>query len=174
VLRVEGADELRLAAAYFGRMDKDVRRAVAAEAKQWGPMLVDQVQRHAHAQGKLGVAVADTGKISATTKGLVASFGTSGYMKSGGKGNTKERSVPVIKLTGAEFGTNKQGQKVPYTSRGRSTGLFKVKRRVKSGMSARNPDGYFIFPAVAEMTPRLVSMWVKAITRIAKGGPAGG
>jgi hypothetical protein len=41
-------------------------------------------------------------------------------------------------------------------------------------MSARNPDGYFIFPAVAEMTPRLVSMWVKAITRIAKGGPAGG
>jgi hypothetical protein len=165
---VEGADELRLAAAYFGRMDKDVRRAVAAEAKQWAPLLVNQVQRRAHTQGAPAVAVASSGKTSATTKGLVASFGTSGAMTSDG------RRVAASKLTGYEFGTGKQGQKVPYTSRGRSTGLFKVKRRVKSGMSARNPDGYFIFPAVAEMTPRLVSMWVKAITRIAKGGPAGG
>jgi hypothetical protein len=41
-------------------------------------------------------------------------------------------------------------------------------------MSARNPDGYFIFPAVAEMTPRLVAMWVKAIADVARGGPAGG
>jgi hypothetical protein len=84
------------------------------------------------------------------------------------------RRVPVAKLTGYEFGTGKQAQKVAYTSRGRSTGLFKVKRRVKSGMSARNTDGYFIFPAVAEMTPKLVTMWVKAIAGVARGGPAGG
>jgi hypothetical protein len=135
-------------------MDKDVRRAVAAEAKQWAPMLVNQVQRRAHTQGAPAVAV--------------ASFGTSGTMPSGG------RRVPVAKLTGYEFGTGKQAQKVAYTSRGRSTGLFKVQRRVKSGMSARNTDGYFIFPAVAEMTPKLVTMWVKAIAGVARGGPAGG
>jgi hypothetical protein len=112
--------------------------------------------------------------MSATTKGLVASFGTGGYMASGGKGNSKPRSIPVSKLTGAEFGTNRHGQKVAYTSRGRSSGLFKVQRRVKSGMSSRNPDGYFIFPAVAEMTPKLVAMWVRAIADVARGGPAGG
>jgi hypothetical protein len=95
-------------------------------------------------------------------------------MPSGGKGNSKPRSVPVMKLTGVEFGTNKQEQKVEYVSRGRSTGLFPVRRRVKSGMSPRNKDGYFIFPAVAEMTPRLVSMWVRAIADVARGGPAGG
>jgi hypothetical protein len=168
VLRVEGLDELRLAAAYFGRMDKPTRKAVAVEAKKWAPMVVDQVQQRAHTQGRPAVAVASSGKVSATTKGLVASFGTSGYMASG------DRRIPVSKLTGYEFGTGKQQQKVAYTSRGRSTGLFKVQRRVKAGMSARNTDGYFIFPAVAEMTPRLVAMWVKAIADIARGGPAGG
>jgi hypothetical protein len=168
MLRVEGIDELRLAAAYFGRMDKPTRRAVADEAKKWGPMLVDRVQREAHTKGKPGVALAASGKTSATTKGLTATFGTSGAMTSG------SRRIPTSKLAGYEFGTDKQQQRVAYTSRGRSTGLFKVNRRVKAGMSARNPDGYFIFPAVAEMTPRLVSMWVKAITAIAKGGPAGG
>jgi hypothetical protein len=168
VLRVDGVDELRLAAAYFGRMDKPTRRAVAVEAKKWGPMLVDRVQREAHPHGKPAIAVAASGKTSATTKGLVASFGASGSMASGG------RRIPAAKLTGYEFGTNRQQQKVAYTSRGRSTGLFKVERRVKSGMSARNPDGHFIFPAVAEMTPRLVAMWVKAIADIARGGPAGG
>jgi hypothetical protein len=131
-------------------------------------MLVDRVQREAHTQGRPAVAVAASGKTSATTKGLVASFGTSGRFASQG------RAVPTSKLTGYEFGTDRQRQKVAYTSRGRSTGLFKVQRRVKSGMSARNRDGYFIFPAVAEMTPRLVAMWVKAIAGIAKGGPAGG
>jgi hypothetical protein len=174
MLRVDGIDELRLAAAYFGRLDKPTRKAVAAEAKQWAPMLIHQVQQRAHTQGKLGVAVADSGKTSATTKGLVATFGTSGTMPSGGKGNSKPRSVPVMKLTGVEFGTNKQQQRVAYTSRGRSTGLFPVRRRVKSGMSPRNKDGYFIFPAVAEMTPRLVSMWIRAIADVARGGPAGG
>jgi hypothetical protein len=168
MLRVDGIDELRLAAAYFGRLDKPTRRAVAAQAKQWAPMLINQVQREAHTHGPPAVAVAASGKTSATTKGLVASFGTSGYMPSGG------RRIPTSKLTGYEFGTGKQQQKVKYVSRGRSTGLFPVRRRVKSGMSPRNKDGYFIFPAVAEMTPRLVSMWIRAIADVARGGPAGG
>jgi hypothetical protein len=165
---VKSVREVQLAAQYFGRMDKDVRRSVAAEAKQWGPMLVNRVQQDAHSHGRPAVAVASSGKVSATTKGLVASFGTSGTMASG------DRRIPVSKLTGYEFGTGKQRQKVAYTSRGRSSGLFKVQRRVKSGMSSRNPDGYFIFPAVAEMTPKLVAMWVRAIADVARGGPAGG
>jgi hypothetical protein len=41
-------------------------------------------------------------------------------------------------------------------------------------MSPRKKDGYFIFPAVAEMTPKLVAMWVRAIADVARGGPAGG
>jgi hypothetical protein len=149
-------------------MDKPTRRAVAVEAKKWGPMLVDRVQREAHTQGKLGVAVAASGKTSATTKGLVASFGTTGFMPSG------KRRIPVSKLTGVEFGTSKQQQKVRYVSRGRSSGLFEVERRVKAGWSQRNRDGYFIFPAVAEMTPKLVAMWIRAIADVARGGPAGG
>jgi hypothetical protein len=168
MLRVDGADELRLAAAYFGRLDAPTRKAVASQAKQWAPLLINQVQRRAHTQGAPAVAVAASGKVSATTKGVVASFGTAGRMASGG------RSIPTSKLTGYEFGTAKQRQKVAYTSRGRSSGLFEVERRVKSGMSPRNTDGYFIFPAVAEMTPRLVAMWVRAIADVARGGPAGG
>jgi hypothetical protein len=168
VLHVEGVNEVRLAAAYFGRLDQPTRKAVAAEAKKWAPMLVNRVQREAHTQGKPGVALAASGKVSATTKGLIASFGTTGAMASG------SRRIPASKLAGFEFGTSKQQQKVKYVSRGRSTGLFEVNRRVKAGMSPRRKDGYFIFPAVAEMTPKLVAMWVRAIADVARGGPAGG
>jgi hypothetical protein len=179
VLRVEGVDELRLAAAYFGRLDKPTKAAIRTEAKKWAPMLVREVIVKASSYPNPQInpsesngtppwmAVAQSGKISVTNKGLVATFGVGRY-------KSKRRSIPLERFTGYEFGGARE-RRTRYGSRHKTSGkAMDVYRRVRRGMAPSKRKGYFVFPGMAEATPTLVAMWVRAIADVARGGPAGG
>jgi hypothetical protein len=148
-------------------MDKPTRAAIRTEAKKWGPMLVREAIVHASSQPDPAMAVARSGKISVTNRGLVATFGVGRY-RSG------KRSIPLERFTGYEFGAYRE-QKTRYISRHKTSGkAMDVYRRVKRGMPPSRRKGYFVFPALADTTPTLVAMWVRAIADVARGGPAGG
>jgi hypothetical protein len=167
VLRVTGTRELQLAAAYFGRLDAPTRAAIRVEAKKWAPMLVREVVVKASSQPDPSMAVARSGKVSVTNRGLVATFGVGRY-RSG------KRNIPLERFTGYEFGANRE-QKTRYVSRHKTSGkAMDVYRRVKRGMPPSRRKGWFVFPGMAEATPTLVAMWVRAIADVARGGPAGG
>jgi hypothetical protein len=162
MLRVEGTDELRLAAAYYGRLDKPTRAAIRTEARKWGPTLVREAVVGASGRGKAAVAVARSGKVSTNTKGLIATFGSTGTF----------HGEPLRNLAAPfEFGGNQEKYET-YLSRQRSTRrAMTVTRRAQRQIPARRRTGYFIFPAVADATPTLVGMWVRAIARVAEDRP---
>jgi hypothetical protein len=167
MLRVEGVDELRLAAAYLGRLDKPTKAAIRVQAKKWGPMLVREAVVNASSHPDPAMALARSGKITSTNRGLVATFGVGRY-KSG------KRSIPLVRMVPYEFGANQEKYE-RYISRQRVTKRpVDVYRRAQRQMQPRKRKGYFIFPALADTTPTLVAMWVRAIADVARGGPAGG
>lgn len=164
MLRVEGLNELRLAAAYFGRLDQPTRKALREEARRWSPMLVREAAVLASSQPAPAMALAKSGKITSTNAGLVATFGGTGFFNASGG-----RRVPVRRLVPFEFGAA-QGKFEKYVSRQRTTKrAMIVRRRAQAQMRQRRPTGYFIFPAVADSTPTLVAMWVRAVAEVARG-----
>lgn len=168
MLHVKGTAELAAAAAYFGRLDAPTRAAIRTEAKRWAPTLVREAVVNASRHGPVAVRVAQSGKTTVTGKGLVAVFGSTGFLASEG------RRVPVARLTGWEFGADRE-KKTRYISRQRTSGrAMDVYRRTRRQMPPRKANGWFLHPAVAEATPTLVAMWVRAVADVARGGPAGG
>jgi hypothetical protein len=164
---VAGVEELRLAAAYLARLDTPTKAAIRTQAKKWGPMLVREAIVNASSQPDPAMAVARSGKISSTNKGLTATFGLGRY-KSG------KRSIPLVRMVPYEFGANQQKYE-RYIARHRtSRKAMDVYRRAQKQMTPRKRSGYFVFPALADTTPTLVAMWVRAIADVARGGPAGG
>lgn len=162
MLRVRGTEELAWAAAYLGRLDRPTRDALRAQTRTWSGVLVREVIVRAASQPAPAMALAQSGKITQTRDGLVATFGATGAYRSG------RRAIPVKRLVPFEFGADQQKYEL-YVSRHRvSRQAMRVRRRVQVQMQPRNRRGYAIFPAVAAATPTLVSMWVRAIADVAR------
>jgi hypothetical protein len=163
MLHVEGERTLRTAAAYYGRMDKEVKAALRAKARSWSPLLVKEAIVRASSYGAPAVALAESGKVTSTNKGLQAKFGATGFFPASGG-----RRVKTTRLVPFEFGAN-QDKYEQYLSRQRtSKRAMQVNRRAQRQMPKRRKRGYFIFPAVADTTPVLVGLWVSAIADVAE------
>lgn len=155
MLRVDGVPEVQAAAQYFARLEAPTRAAIREQSRAWAPQLVRAAA--ARARGEVEAALAQSGRTTVSTRGLVAVFGSSGSFK----------GTPLRELTGFEFGAYRDDF-TRYLSR-RNGRAFTVTRRTKKQMRQRNKDGWFIFPAVAQTTPALVSAWLRAITEVARG-----
>jgi hypothetical protein len=159
MLRVEGTNELRFAAAYFGRLDKPTKAAIRKEARTWGPLLVREAIVGASSRDKVSVAVAQSGKVTSSNRGLVATFGSTGRYK----GRT-----PLANLAAPyEFGGDREKVETYYARHRISRRAMKVSRHAQRQLSPRRRKGYFIMSAVADTTPTLVGMWVRAIADVA-------
>lgn len=158
MIEVRGTSELRLAAAFYGRMDRPTRDAVRDAARGWAPGLVAAAR--GNAVGEVQAAVAGSGRTTSTSKALVATFGAAGSL----------HGEPLRLLAAPyEFGGNRE-KTTTYLSRHRISGRsMRVTRRTARQLPRRKATGWFVHPAVAEETPRLVGLWVKAITAVAEG-----
>lgn len=80
---------------------------------------------------------------------------------------------PVEYGRAVEFGANRQKVTTYRSSRGSTR--FPVTRHTARQMRPRKRSGYVFFPAAAEMTPRLLALWVQTTVRtIAEALEAGG
>jgi len=70
-----------------------------------------------------------------------------------------------------EFGTARRNSKTKYLTRHRSSRKeYFVERRTHVQLPPRNPDGHFIYPAVADQAPALVARWVRAVAQAVQRG----
>lgn len=79
-------------------------------------------------------------------------------------GRTK-RLTPAEHYYLWEFGVPSRGRYSTYDRRSRGGGTHKVKRRTMTGLPARDSSGRAVYPAFAEIGPRMVSLWVQTIVR---------
>lgn len=64
-----------------------------------------------------------------------------------------------------EFPTATPGKVSTYRRRSANGGTHEVKRHTMRGLPERRRGGRVVYPAVAEVMPRFVSMWVQIIVR---------
>ena len=159
MLKIDGTAELKATAALFGRLDKPTRDAIRGEAKSWAPTLTRAAMRRA--REPVDVAVAASGKVTQTSKGLTATFGTGTWHG--------EKLANLARPW--EFGTARPDEYGKYVSRQRTSRKgMQVKRRVQKQVPPAVRAGRFIYPAVADCTPDLVGRWVRAIAEAAVHG----
>lgn len=156
MLKIKGIPELQAAARAFAQAEPSTRKAVAEGAKAFGPELVKDAERRASALGPIERAVAGTGRVSATTKGLRATFGSSGAF----------HGEPLRNLARPfEWGGPREKYET-YLSRQRvSRRAMQVKRRTQRQIPSRSPKGRYTAPAVEALTPKLAAAWADLIAR---------
>jgi hypothetical protein len=162
MLKITGADELKAAAAYYGRLDAPTKKAVRSASQSFAPRLKRAAA--ARARGPVDRRIAQSGKVTVNNKGLVAVFGSTGRLPSGEPLRTV--AAPY------EFGSGRRQTTTTYLSRQRQTrSAMRVERRTKVQLPGILPTGRFLFPAVADVTPELVSAWLKALADVARDRP---
>jgi len=157
MLRIDGVDEVKAAALLFARADKTTQAAIRKETAKFAPELRKAAMRHA--TDPVSRKVAASGKTTVTAKGMRAVFGASGTH---GKARLSELAGPW------EFGGNRQ-RKETYMSRRKGRSM-KVTRRTQMQIPPKTPDGRFLYPAVADVTPELVGRWVRAVAQAVTDG----
>lgn len=87
--------------------------------------------------------------------GLVVRAGSAGHI-----GETKLREF----VRAWEFG-GRQDRIQPYLGRNQHT-AYKAARRSQTHIPAKNPDGYMVYPAFAQIMDDLASAWVGALVTV--------
>lgn len=64
-----------------------------------------------------------------------------------------------------EFGTTHQDETSTYTARSSKGKPYEVTRRTRAGMPDRRRAGRVVYPAFAEVMPRMVSLWVSIVAK---------
>lgn len=70
---------------------------------------------------------------------------------------------PSESFAAVEFGADPK--KVAYTARSRRGRTFQVKRNTRAQLRPRNSAGYVVYPAAANIIPRIASLWVQTVMR---------
>jgi hypothetical protein len=102
-------------------------------------------------------ALVDTARATVSNQNITLRSGGVGRALSGGL-------LPKRDAHAVEFGGDRNA-KVAYRStsvRGRS---FTVTRRTKAQLRPRRRSGYVFFPTIAELAPRILSLWVQTTVR---------
>jgi hypothetical protein len=161
MLKVRGTDQLDDVTRLFKTCEQPIRKAMQKEARTWGPEIVAAAK--AQARGPVQQAIAASGKVSVTTKGLKATFGSSGRV---GTQALAQLARPY------EFGSKTPEKFTRYVSRHRiNRQAMRVTRRTQKQLPRWNADGHFLHPALAKTAPDLVGRYVAAIARVMRDGP---
>lgn len=146
--------DLRALREQLHRARKDIKQELAQESRRFAPMLVRSAQTHA--RGEVEKRIAQSGTVRIVKDGFVVSFGRTGRLSGGAR--LREVTRPY------EFGSKSQDvPSKPYRSRSPRGRAMVVRRRTRAQLPPFNADGRFLYPALAEVTPRLVSGYVRAI-----------
>lgn len=161
MLRLD-SPELKAAALLYQRAPREIQAGIKRQAVAWAPTLKAAAERRA--TDPVSRRIAASGKVTVTNKGVAAVFGSAGKLSSG---------EPLRNVTRAyEFGSAYQSVKREYIGRQRVTKrrVF-IKRRTRAQLprDAKN-TGRFVYPAVADCAPDLVSRWVGAVVKTYREG----
>jgi hypothetical protein len=151
-VRLDGIEEAAAVVAALKNVDKDTRTAVNKQTRSVvSPVWQDEVM--GRVSTPMDKTVLGTGvRVATAALGFTLHGANNKKTLSGGL-------VPVESWKAWEFGANRN---TATTYQGRRRGKnFKVKRHTKRQLPARNQSGRVLFPAVADVFPRVASLWTQ-------------
>ena len=154
---VRDLDELKAVVLALKAMGKDLRRDInRATTQTMGPEWKAAIAARASTAQDRRVLV--PGARIASGNPPAARAATSRRRLSGGL-------VPSESWRAFEFGS-KGDRRTTYTRRNRSgSGSHRVTRNTTAQLPARAPKGRVVYPAFADLGPRMVALWVQLVAR---------
>lgn len=152
---------LRATVLAFKGLDKKVRKQINDETRgtlnpEWREAIATRA-----AGSKMDYAVFGKGaRIAAGNPARLISTASRRPLRKGTNGFVPNSHGRLL-----EFPTGTPGKVSTYRRRSGNGGTHEVKRRTMTGLPARRRGGRVVYPAVADVMPRFVSMWVQIVVR---------
>lgn len=152
-VRLDGVEEAAAVVAALRSVDKDIKKAVNAQVRSvvtpvWKDEVTDRIRRPMD-QLVLGTGV----RVSTVASGFVMHAANNRRVRSGGL-------VPVETWKAWEFG-GLRGKTKTYPRRSPNGTKHSVTRHTKRQLPEFKPTGRVLFPATAEVLPRVASLWTQ-------------
>ncbi len=155
-ISIFASKELQAVAGAMKNLDRETKKAIRKETKD---MTTSEWQR-AVAQNtstRLEARVLErTARVRVSDQNVTLSSASIGRALSGGL-------KPSEGFAGVEFGA--ADEKVTYTATSRRGRTFRVTRNTRAQLRPRNNKGYVVYPAAAQIIPRIASLWVQTVMR---------
>lgn len=154
---------LRGAVLALKAVDKPIRAQIAKETRDTmnGPWR-EAVATHAGGSRMDNVALGKGARVAAGNPARLVAASSKRALRKGANG-----FIPNSMGRALEFpGNVDQAKASQYVRRYKGGEAHKVKRRTLTGYPAPKPGGRVVYPAVADVMPRFVSLWVQIIVRI--------
>lgn len=140
---------------------KTMDRETAKNIRRFTKSEMDPAWRQAvaeHARTSLDHAVlASTARLAVSDQNVTLKSASVGRSLSGGLS-------PKADFAAVEFGVNRD-KTATYTATSRKGKPFKVTRHTQRQMPPRVRKGRVVYPAAADIIPRLASLWVQTVVR---------
>lgn len=155
-ITVLGSRELQAVLLSLKTLDRDTRKEIRKHTK---PM-VEAVWKRAlaeNAQTRLEhkVLVA-TGRVRVSDQNVTLTSATVGRALKGGL-------LPKRDASAVEFGAD--DEQVTYTATSRKGTQYSVTRNTRGQLRPRKKTGYVVYPAAADIIPRIAALWTQTVAR---------
>lgn len=153
---------LRGAVLALKAIDKPIRSQIAKDTRDtMNPAWREAVATHANGSRMDNVALGKGARVAAGNPARLVAASSRRALRKGTNG-----FVPNVMGRTLEFpGNVPKGKRSEYVRKYKGGEAHKVKRRTLTGYPSAKPGGRVVYPAVAEVMPRFVSLWVQIIVR---------
>lgn len=157
-ISVWNSRELRAVLSALGSLDREVQGHIRRETKSMAETAWKQAVAERASTRLEQRVLASTARAQASNQNVMLRSAHIGRSLSGGL-------KPSEHYHAVEFGSGRRGSYDTYTRRSKRGGTHQVRRRTTNQLRNRNRDGYAVYPAAAELIPRIASLWVQTTMR---------
>lgn len=143
-------------------VDKPIRAQIAKETRTtMNPEWQKAVATHAGGSRMDNAALGKGARVAAGNPARLVAASSKRALRKGSNG-----FIPNVMGRALEFpGNVDQAKSSQYVRKFKGGDAHKVKRRTLTGYPGPKPGGRVVYPAVADVMPRFVSLWVQIIVR---------
>jgi hypothetical protein len=155
-ISIFASKELQAVAGAMRVLDRETKKAIRKQTKdmiapEWQRAVAENVTTRLEAR-----VLERTARVRVSDQNVTLSSASVGRSLSGGL-------KPSESFAAVEFGAD--DEKVTYTATSRRGRSFQVTRNTRGQLRNRNRKGYVVYPAAADIIPRLASLWVQTVMR---------
>lgn len=155
--------ELQAVALGFKLVSKEIRKDINATVRDvlnpiWREAINDRASRGGDRLD--GLVFAKSARVAAGNPARVMAATSKRPLRKGTGGLR-----PDVDGRGLEFGTDNPEAKTTYTGHTPAGKPYEVTRRTRRHMPSAKRSGRIVYPAFADVMPRMVSLWVSLVAR---------
>lgn len=155
-ISIFASKELQAVAGAMRSLDRETKKRIRQEtkdmaAKEWAREVAETASTRLEHR-----VLVKTARVRVSDQNVSLSSASIGRSLSGGL-------KPSESFAAVEFGADQK--KVTYTARSRRGRSFRVTRNTRGQLRPRNSKGYVVYPAAANIIPRIASLWVQTVMR---------